>query len=64
MMPMRMNPACNKNHSKRGLCAEGDETVESIDKGVWHKMESGTRRAKSLQINPFCASQMEPCGYL
>src|SRR5208283_1692297 len=33
MMPMRMKPACNKNHSKRGLGAEGDETVESIERG-------------------------------
>jgi hypothetical protein len=37
MMPMRTKPACNKNHSKRGLEAEGDDTVESIEEGVWHK---------------------------
>jgi hypothetical protein len=48
MMPMRTKPACNKNHSKRGLEAEGDDTVESIKKGVWHKMDGGTRRRGSV----------------
>src|SRR4029077_3288727 len=64
MMPIMMKPACNKNHSKRGLEAEGDDTVESIEKGVWHKMDGGTRRRGSVPAQSECVGAATQEGFM